>query len=67
MSFEIENGCLKKYMEEEGVTEITLPEHVKTIWYNAFSDCTKLKAIILPKPIEFRSGIRFWGEGIYLR
>ena len=37
MGFKIENGVLKKYREEPGVTEVTIPDSVTSIGDWAFS------------------------------
>lgn len=39
MGFEIENGVLKKYTEEPGVTEVVIPEGVTSIGAEAFEAC----------------------------
>ncbi len=48
MAFQIENGVLKEYTEEQGVTEVVVPEDVKKIEDDAFSDCTLVTSITLP-------------------
>ena len=49
--FEIENGVLMDYIEEEGVTEVTIPDGVTGIGDRAFSDCTGLKSITIPDSV----------------
>lgn len=48
MGFEIENGVLIKYMEENGVTEVTIPYGVTSIGYDAFYGCKSLTGITIP-------------------
>ena len=52
MSFEIENGVLKKYTEEEGVTEITIPDDVSEIGINAFRYYSNIKSVIIPDSVN---------------
>ena len=40
MAFQIENGVLKKYTEEPGVTEVVIPDGVTEIGSSAFYGCT---------------------------
>jgi hypothetical protein len=39
MSFRIENGVLENYTEEDGVTEVVIPDGVTSIGNIAFSCC----------------------------
>ena len=48
MSFIIENGVLKKYTAEPGITRVEIPEGVTQIDNFAFSDWQEIKEIILP-------------------
>ncbi len=51
MAFEIENGVLKRYIEEEGVTEVVIPDGVTKIEHDAFSCCETLKHITIPDSV----------------
>lgn len=48
MSFTMENGVLKKYIEEEGVTSVSVPASVTVIGKKAFAGC-QLTAVELPE------------------
>ncbi|MDE7098714.1 MAG: leucine-rich repeat domain-containing protein, partial [Ruminococcus sp.] len=60
MSFEIENGVLKKYRDSvtsignrafwgcKSLKNITIPDSVKSIGGSAFSDCQSLTSITIP-------------------
>lgn len=48
MAFIIKNGVLKRYQEEEGVTEIAIPEGVTSIGRGAFNGSTNLISITIP-------------------
>ena len=52
MGFVIKGGILKKYTEENGVTEVIVPDGVKSIAKEAFMDCKNIVSIILPNSIE---------------
>ena len=43
MGFEIKEGVLIKYIEEEGITELAVPEGVESIGENAFRECENLE------------------------
>ena len=51
MAFEIEQNILKKYTEEDGVTEVTVPDGVTEIGESAFKDCKHLTSIHLPDSV----------------
>ncbi len=48
MGYLIENGVLTKYYEEDGITEVQVPEGVTSIGEYAFLDSSRLQRIILP-------------------
>lgn len=51
MAFEIENGVLKKYIEEDGVTEVIIPDSVTSIGENAFENCISLTSVVIPDSV----------------
>ncbi len=51
MGFRIENGVLKKYTEEYGVTRVVIPDNVTSIENWAFSCCTNLTSITIPEGV----------------
>ncbi len=53
MAFQIQNGVLKQYSEEKGVTEISIPEGITEIGEWAFCGCHSLKIIHLPDSVNF--------------
>ena len=54
MGFQITNdGVLKKYIEENGVSEVVIPDCVKEIGERAFEHCT-LKSITIPDSVTRR-------------
>ncbi len=48
IEFEIENGVLKEYNAEDGVTEVVIPDGVTSIGVDAFYECTSLESIKIP-------------------
>ncbi|MBQ8966274.1 leucine-rich repeat domain-containing protein [Ruminococcus sp.] len=52
MAFEIENGILTGYIEEEGVSEITVPDGVTEIGEAAFGGCSTLRFVTLPDSVQ---------------
>lgn len=49
MGFMIGNGVLEKYIEEDGVTEIVIPEGVTVIGEEAFGSCQRLQSVCIPE------------------
>lgn len=47
MAFKIENGVLKRYYEEEGVTDVIIPDDVTSIGEYAFWGCESLESITI--------------------
>lgn len=53
MGFEIENGVLKRYTEEEGVTEVVIPDGVTSIGKGAFESCKNLTSVTIPDSLKY--------------
>ncbi len=51
MAFQINGNILKKYIEEEGVTEVLIPDDITEIGEKAFEECESLSSIILPNSV----------------
>ena len=51
MGLTIRNGKLKRYTEESGVTEITIPDGVTKIGESAFDSCTSLTSVTIPDSV----------------
>ena len=52
MGFEIKDDVLIKYIEEEGITEVVVPESVKIIGEAAFRECENLEYVEFPKGLQ---------------
>lgn len=52
MGFKINNGVLKKYTEEKGVTEVVIPDGVRKISERAFSGCDNITSVIIPDSVK---------------
>ena len=61
MAFEIEHNLLKKYREENGVTEVTVPDGVTVIGERAFEDCKHLTSVHLPDGVTKIAECAFFG------
>ena len=51
MGFRIEDGVLKEYTEEPGVTEVIIPDSVTTIGKYAFYRCKSLRSVFIPDSV----------------
>ena len=58
MGFQINNGVLKKYTEEKGVTEVVIPDGVQRIGERAFSGCDNIPPSITMQIMSISSNIR---------
>ena len=61
MGFRIQNGVLEKYTEEQGVTEVVIPEGVTKIKWCAFDGCTSLTSITIPESVTEIGENAFYG------
>lgn len=52
MGFEIEEGVLVKYIEEEGITEVVVPAGITHIGGAVFAKNAGLRSVILPEGVE---------------
>ncbi len=52
MGFEIKGDVLIKYIEEEGITELSVPEGVEIIGEAAFRECESLEYVEFPKGLR---------------
>lgn len=52
MGFEIKDDVLIKYIEEEGITEVVVPEGVEIIGEAAFRECENLEYVEFPKGLQ---------------
>ena len=59
MPFQIEDGVLKKYTEEKGVTEVIIPDNVTAIGIDAFNNCENIVNIFIPDSVTQVSGNAF--------
>ncbi len=59
MSFDIENGILKKYQAEANETEITIPDSVTRIGEHAFEGCSSLVSVSVPDSVTSIGALAF--------
>ena len=60
MAFEIENGILTGYIEEEGVSEIVIPDGVTEIGDYAFGGCRHLRKLNIPDGVKMIGSTAFF-------
>ena len=51
MGFEIKNEILSDYTEEDGITEVSIPDGIKIIKERAFAECENIKKVIIPDSV----------------
>ena len=51
MMFKIENHILVGYIEEVGITDVTIPNGVTAIGKRTFANCSNLESIIIPDSV----------------
>ena len=61
MAFVIENGILTDYIEEDGVSEITIPDGVTEIADAVFGGCSTLRHIHVPDGVQVIGEYAFGG------
>ena len=61
MNYKIKRGVLKRYKDEQGVSEIFIPDNVGIIDEGAFCDCTNLVRILVPDTVQVISDTAFSG------
>ena len=65
MGFEIENGVLIKYNEEQEITSITIPDSVTDIGEYSFYQCSGLTSVTIPESVvSIRESAFFGCSGI---
>ena len=60
MGFQIENGVLKGYTEENGVTSVEIPDSVTSIDEMAFMSCNSVISVKIPENVTNIEGIAFF-------
>ncbi len=60
MGFQIENGVLKEYKEEPGVTDVVIPEGVTRIGNQAFMKCKTLTSVVILEGVTNIGDGAFW-------
>lgn len=61
MGFTINNDVLEKYTEENGVTEVIIPDGIKIIGERAFENCRNIEKVIIPDGVtEIRKFAFYW-------
>ena len=52
MGFLINEGVLEKYTEENGITEVMVPEGITKIASSAFLDCKTITSVVIPDGVQ---------------